>query len=426
MIAIEEIRNRGLCKGCGICAGICPNDALSIQRDSRGAYSPFLDVSRCKKCGLCTNVCPAYSSDLDKLNKFIFGRAPNDIFLGNFINFYVGHSRDNEMRWDGTSGGLVTTLLVFALEEGIIDGALVTKMRRDRPLETEAIIAQSKEEIVSGSKSKYCPVSFDIAIKEITRRHGKFAVVGLPCHIQGIRKAEMIDSKLRTKIVLHLGLFCSHTTSFSGTEVLLQRLGVRKEDVTRLNYRGGGWPGIMLVTLKDGSEKAIPFSDYWNCLFSSLFFAPLACATCSDATNELSDISFGDAWLPELRNDKVGKSIAITRTEVGEKLMREALLKKKIGVIQVSGKKVIQSQRGLLQKKTKLAARRLVLKLFRRNVTKSNQNLQFRIMDCLSAILTYLNIYASTNKHLQMVLKYVPHQVLVGYNLVFYTLSTWC
>lgn len=426
MISIEEIRNFEFCTGCGICAALCPNDALTIRRDSKGTYSPFLDVSRCKKCGLCSNVCPAYSLDLDELNELIFGKVPDDVFLGNFINFYVAHSRDNKIRWNSASGGLVTSLLIFALEEGIIDGAVVTKMKIDRPLETEVIIAQSKEEIVSGSKSKYCPASFDIAIKEITRRHGKFAVVGLPCHIQGIRKAEIMDTKLRKKIVLHLGLFCSHITSYLGTEMLLQRLGVRKEDVNKLNYRGGGWPGRMSLTLKGGNEKSIPFPEYWSCMFGSFFFSPPACVLCSDATNELSDISFGDAWLPEFKNDKMGKSIVITRTDVGKRLIREAILQKKIKAIQVSNTKVIQSQRGLLQKKTKLAARRFVLKLFGHNITKSNQNLQFKITDCLSAILTCLNLYASRNEHFQTLLRYVPHRILVIYNLVLYTLSTWC
>jgi len=425
MITIADIKHRGLCKGCGICAGVCPSDALDIRIDSNGNYSPFLDISRCKKCGLCAKVCPAYPIDMDKFNEFVFGKIPNDTFLGNFINLYVGHSTDSKIRWESASGGLVTSLLIFALEEGIIDGAVVTKMKKDCPLETETTIAQNKEEIVSGNKSKYCPVSFDTAIKEINRRHGKFAVVGLPCHIQGVRKAEMADTKLRKKIVLHFGLFCSHNMSFLGTEMLLQRLRARKEDVIKLEYRGGGWPGRLLIILKDGSEKIIPFSDYSSWLLSSFFFTPLGCLPCSDATNELSDISFGDAWLPELRNDRIGQSIAITKTEVGEKLMREAFSKEKIKIIPVSDKKVLQSQQGLLQKKTKLAARRFVLKLFGCDIMNS-QNPHFRIKDLLFATLTYLNLRASTNNHLQTLLKYMPTKVLRGYNLVYYTLSTRC
>jgi coenzyme F420 hydrogenase subunit beta len=425
MIVIEEIKDRGLCKGCGICAGICPSDALCIQRDSLGSYRPFLDVSKCKKCGLCTSVCPAVSLDLNKLNELIFGKVPDNAFLGNFTNFYVGYSTNSKMRWDCASGGLVTSLLVFALEEGIIDGALVTRMRRDRPLETEAIIARSKDEIISGSKSKYCPVSFDTAIKKIIGSHERFAIVGLPCHMQGIRKAEMIDPKLRKKIVLHFGLFCSHIMSFLGTEILLQRLGVRKEDVTNLEYRGGGWPGRMLITLKDGREKIIPFSDYSSHMLGSFFFTPLGCMSCKDATNELSDISFGDAWLPELRNDRMGKSIVITRTEVGEKFIREATHAKKIATVQISEQKVLQSQWGLLEKKTKLAARKFALKLLGCETTNS-QNLRFRIKDVLFAILTYLNLYVSTGNHLQTLLRYVPNRVLRGYNLVYYTLYARC
>jgi len=53
--------------------------------------------------------------------------------------------------------GVVTQLLIFLLEKGIIDGALVVRMREDQPLEPEPFIARTKEEIISTSKFKYCP-----------------------------------------------------------------------------------------------------------------------------------------------------------------------------------------------------------------------------------------------------------------------------
>ena len=54
------------------------------------------------------------------------------------------------------------------------------------------IFAQDTEP-VSATKSKYCPVPANVRIKKILRRNGKFAVVGLPCHIHGVRKAEMLN-----------------------------------------------------------------------------------------------------------------------------------------------------------------------------------------------------------------------------------------
>ena len=108
-------------------------------------------------------------------------------------------------------------VLISALEKNLIDGALVTRMKKDNPLESEAFIARTKEEIISASKSKYCPVAANISLKQILKEEGRFAVVGLPCHLHGIRKAEKINKALGKKIVFHFGLLCSHMVNFIGT-----------------------------------------------------------------------------------------------------------------------------------------------------------------------------------------------------------------
>jgi len=79
----------------------------------------------------------------------------------------------------------VTALFIFALEKGLIDGALVTGMKKDKPLEPEPFIARTREKIISARGSKYCSVPANIALKEIlkAKEEERFAVVGLPCHI---------------------------------------------------------------------------------------------------------------------------------------------------------------------------------------------------------------------------------------------------
>jgi len=74
-------------------------------------------------------------------------------------------------------------------------------MKKENPLEPEPFIARTKEEIIEASKSKYCPVPANIALKEImdSKSGEKFAVVGLPCHIQGIRKFEEVNKILKEK-----------------------------------------------------------------------------------------------------------------------------------------------------------------------------------------------------------------------------------
>ena len=157
---------------------------------------------------------------------------------------------------------LVTSLLIYALEKGIIDGALVTRMQKDNPFEPEPFIAMNKEEIIEASKSKYCPVPLNKLIKEILGTENlKIAVVGLPCHIHGIRKAEMLNKSLKSKIVLHLGIFCSHTIHFGRQIPILNKLDIAKCDVLKIDYRGNGWPGNMIIELKNGNIFKLPYHD---------------------------------------------------------------------------------------------------------------------------------------------------------------------
>ncbi|MDY6892811.1 MAG: coenzyme F420 hydrogenase/dehydrogenase beta subunit N-terminal domain-containing protein [Chloroflexota bacterium] len=240
---IEAVVKKGLCTGCGTCVGICPLDAIEMTVDHlRGIYVPALDREECNECGMCVDVCPGHNVDFRQLNLEIFGKEPGDILLGNYLNCYTGYAADSDIRYNSASGGLVTALLIFALEEGLIDGALVTKMRDDRPLEPEPFIARTREEIISAARSKYCPVPANIAVKEILKaREGeRFAVVGLPCHIHGIRNAERVNKTLAERIVLHVGLFCAHTDTFALAELVLQKHRIDKEHVASFDYRGCG------------------------------------------------------------------------------------------------------------------------------------------------------------------------------------------
>ena len=243
---IEKVVKDELCTGCGTCAGICPFDAIGMTADQRrGLYIPLIDQQACVGCGLCYDICPGHSMDFDGVCETIFGSVPTDARLGSYLACQMGHAVDENVRHNASSGGLVTSILTFAIEDGLIDGALVTRMNPARPLEAEPFIARTKDEIMSASKSKYCPAPANAVLNELRESSGRYAVVGLPCHIQGIRKAESRDASLKGKIVARLGIACSLNWRFEAMDRLLKSLEIAKEDVRKLDYRGSGWPGKM-------------------------------------------------------------------------------------------------------------------------------------------------------------------------------------
>ena len=406
---IEGVVKSNLCTGCGTCVGICPEDALEMMIDHcKGIYTPQVDKGRCSECGLCLEVCPGHSVDFRGLNLDFFGKEPEDILLGNYLKCYIGHATNYKIRYNSASGGLVTALLLFALEEGMIDGALVTKMSEDNPLEPQPFIATTREEIILAAKSKYCPVPANVALKEILKKEGKFAIVGLPCHIQGIRKAELVNKKLKEKVILHLGLFCSSPMTFKGTDFVLQKYRLTKENIARLDYRGEGWPGYMTIQFKDGAEKLIPRSEYG--IFHSLgFFTPSRCALCCDQTNELADISLGDAWLPELEEDRIGTSVIICRSKEGENLLQYATSKGKIALWNIEEKKVrlMESKKASFPMNSRLAY--LSGKKqpnYNTSLPKVGSTPVFLLLYAYTSVpLLYLNMFLSSRRQLRWLIK---------------------
>ena len=208
---IEYIVKEGLCTGCGTCAAICPKDAIDmIIEPYKSVYFPQLNDNKCTKCGICVKYCSGKFIDFKSMNKEVFGKEPDDTLIGNFQNCYFGYSSNKDIRYNSASGGFVTHLLIYLLEENIIQGALVTGMNNNKPLEPLPYIARTKEEIISASKSKYCPVPANIALKEIfsANKDDKFAIVGLPCHIHGVRKLMLNNIEFRNKIFLMFRKLC--------------------------------------------------------------------------------------------------------------------------------------------------------------------------------------------------------------------------
>ena len=404
---ISIVVKNNLCTGCGTCVALCPKKAIELYLDTtKGLFIPKINELKCNNCNICYKICPGHEINFKDLNLNIFKKESNNIFTGNYLNNYLGFSNNHQIRYNASSGGIITQILIYALEKGVINGALVTRMNNDNPLVPEPFIATTKDEIIEASTSKYCPVPANIALEMILNSEmDKFAVVGLPCHIQGIRKAEKENRDLQNKIVLHIGMFCGGLNSFLGTEFLLRQLKINKNEIANLNYRGKGWPGKMFLRFHDKSKKSIPYPNYWWGFDS--FFCPYRCSLCSDWTSELSDISVGDAWIPKIvKNDKIGTSIIIIRNSFTNNLLKQMMIKGYINLNEITIKDIISSQKGIFKKKKDLRARIRLMELIRKKTPKNDQlllNITFK--DYLKATIFYLPIYLFSNRTLWGILE---------------------
>lgn len=212
--------------------------------------------------------------------------------IGDYISINVACSKDKKIIEKASGGGVITSLLINALKNKIIDAAIVVGMNKEKPYIYEVKVAKKKKKIIQAAGSKYVLVDFRDILKKIEEnRNKKLAVTALPCHTRAIRKLQ--EKGHLKNIKLLIGLFCGYNMPLDATFFFLKRLKVKLGDIKELKYRGGKYPGGFYVKLKNGETKFLP-KYYYD--FLNLMYVPKGCLSCHDFTNELADVSVGDCY----------------------------------------------------------------------------------------------------------------------------------
>jgi coenzyme F420 hydrogenase subunit beta len=159
--------------------------------------------------------------------------------------------------------------------------------------------------------------------------------------------------------------FCGGFRDFRESERIISIFKFKLKDLIDFRFRGNGHPGFM--SIEDNARKVkLPYPDY-----SGLtgVHKMKRCKLCVDATGELSDLSFGDAWLPHLSGK--GFSIVMSRSEIGQNLIRDMVLEGCFEFVAVSEGEVLTSQRGNLEtKKIRQRSRNILYRILLKRIPK--------------------------------------------------------
>jgi len=359
--------NEFYCCGCGVCAGICPVNCLSINFNNIGEYNPEL-IAKCTECGICLKVCPSFNAgSIDEVATEIFSRDSmnkRDGTLGNYQAFYVGHILNKESRLKSASGGLLTHVIDKLVRNREVDSASVVLPVKQEEALFKVFMAKDGIQIQQGRGTKYYPVEFSGALAHIIENPGSYAITALPCVALGIRRACTFVPKLRERIKFVFGLTCGHGVGKGFTEFLLHALGIKATDVNKINYRNK----IIGKMASDFSFKVVTESRVaeiqsqrtaYGILYGNRYFVPVACDYCDDVFAETADAVFMDAWLDPYKRDACGTSIVIARNRSIVDLLHESAKDDEIEVNEIPLEDVLKSQSSAIRSKRNVLSARL-------------------------------------------------------------------
>ncbi|MCU1494366.1 MAG: Coenzyme hydrogenase/dehydrogenase, beta subunit terminus [Acidimicrobiaceae bacterium] len=354
------------CVRCGVCVAACPTDSIGIGIDDL----PML-VKMCTGCSLCWDFCPrgglryetTWLPEADEASDEESRRGPvrirpapaassspsaedvaspgDDVAaettaggtgswsivgadpapgLGAVVSRHAAKVRSgNPYRAPGAQdGGVVSTILLAALDAGEIDGALVARVDPKTPWRGVPYVATTRQEILKSAGSFYNQ-TMALAALDLERvglgADARIAVVGTPCEIQGVRalqqRAWYRGSSRVDAIVLTIALLC--TKSFDYRKLMLDALrderGLDLAQVGKVDVIHGRMivENLQHQTIVDEPVKAFHGA------------ALKGCDECADFLGRSADLSVGSVGSAE------GWSSILVRTNAGAAAFERAI-----------------------------------------------------------------------------------------------------
>ena len=121
--------------------------------------------------------------------------------IGNINYNYVGFSKRKSQRLSSSSGGVITEIICYILENDIVQGVYLPMPTDITEEHHQYQICTKKNinEIRQFAQSIYVKIPAFGALSSIKKFHGKIAFIGLPDQISAMRvisKQENLDSKI--------------------------------------------------------------------------------------------------------------------------------------------------------------------------------------------------------------------------------------
>ena len=280
-----------ICTGCMMCSDACSKSAISFFVE-KGFWFPTVDSHLCVNCGLCTNKCPALHD------------AP---LVDGPKSCYGARSRNEDVRWNSTSGGYFSELASCV----IAAGGYVIGATYDSDNEILHTVEHTYKGVEKLRQSKYAQ-SKTVGIYKTTLRLLKndelVLFCGTACQVEALKSflGKEFENLLTMDFVC-LGI-CSPVVYRKYLDMMEHKY---KSKITRVWFKNkqDGWRSI--GTRLDFSNGKIYYKpggfDLFMCAFVGDSIAMRkSCETCKyRKIPHNSDFTVADFWgIEKIRPDK--------------------------------------------------------------------------------------------------------------------------
>ncbi|QHE71071.1 Coenzyme F420-dependent oxidoreductase [Rhodococcus sp. WAY2] len=332
--SVDRVVRNDNCTGCGGCALVSSRITMTLGDDGYRRPVVANDVkatvqSSRREAEFFKAVCPGVRIVAPRRD----GREYHPIF-GSYVSAWQGWASDEETRYSGSSGGVLTALSSWLVTSGRRASVTASAADSKDPKLTRPVVLTASDDFTIASGSRYAPVSNMVAYDPYSESS---VLVGKPCEVSAAARLSSELGLERSESPLLLSFFCAGTPSQNGTEKLVALMAEDPEGVSAVRYRGNGWPGDFTVTTASGDAFKMSYDESWGHHIGRDI--QWRCKLCVDGTGGDSDIAVGDYWYADASgypkfDNADGNSVILARTLRGHELLTAAASQ---GVVVIAG-----------------------------------------------------------------------------------------
>lgn len=393
---IQDVVDWGLCTGCGACYYACSKGEVSLVNIEALGIRPRFNTPECAGCTECLSICPGFHVDADLATGEQAETIGGDHEIGHALEIWEGHATDPEIRHRGSSGGLLTALALFCLEQEGMEFILHTGMDESKPWTNKTVQSKNRRQLLARTGSRYAPASPCDELHRVEQSARPCVFIGKPCDTAAVAMLREKRPALDRNLGLVLTFFCAGTPSTKGTLNLMKSLDVSPEKAVSVHYRGEGWPGrFRVMSSNSADEKSFSYPESWGRLSHD---RPFRCHLCPDGLGRVADIACGDAWERFDDGRDSGRSVAIVRTRRGQEILHRAMAAKYVDLEPVGTTAVRAGQPSQINRNREVFGRLIAMRLLMVPVPKFTGFSLFRSWIRLSFLRKITTVLGTTRR----------------------------